>query len=116
MNYKIISVIVMVWCFSATGKAQYPPFSVDPTQVKTSWVPLPGADGVLYEPVASNPKKAIAILNTHPNGTFNLATPFGPELSRRGYRVLELNHYGDPIGFEGIAPTIARGIKVAVEP
>jgi pimeloyl-ACP methyl ester carboxylesterase len=110
MNYKRIATLAMIWfCSAGIGLAQE-------AQFKTTWVPFGSAlyggpsNAVLYEPVAPNPKSRIGILYTHIGGN-NLTHPSGPELSRRGYRVLLLNHYGDPIGFEGIAPFIAEGVK-----
>jgi pimeloyl-ACP methyl ester carboxylesterase len=109
MNYKVIFVIAIIWCGGAIAMAQQVP-------VKNTWVPVGrsgyfgAVDGVVWEPAVPNPKSRIALLYTHIGGN-NFTHPSGPELSRRGYRVLLLNHFGNPIGFDGIAPSIAEGVK-----
>jgi pimeloyl-ACP methyl ester carboxylesterase len=119
MNHKLISVLARFCVLSAAAAM------AQQAQVKTTWVPfdaietstlvdgvlyrLPApVDGVLYEPVAPSPKSRIAVMFYG-----GLKHPSGPELATRGYRVLLVQHSGfdNPIGYEGIAPSIAAGIK-----
>lgn len=81
-------------------------------KIKTTWVPLGSANGILLEPVTPELTKShIGIIYTH-LGANNLNNQTGPELSKRGYRVFLLNHYADNgIGFEAIAPLIARAVN-----
>ena len=88
------------------------PLAAQTPGVKTTFVPLgSGSNGVLFEPAVANPKSRIALINTHEGSTNNLTHPSGPQLARRGYRVLIINFYGDPIGFEGLAPHIADAVR-----
>ncbi len=83
-----------------------------PPAAKTSFVSLGnGANALLFEPAAPNPKSRIALINTHEGTGNNFNHPSGPQLASRGYRVLIINFYGSPVGFEGLAPHIADGIR-----
>src|SRR5207245_2580452 len=64
---------------------------------------------ILMEPATRSSKSHIALIYTHLGGN-QFSHPSGPELSKRGYRVLLLNHYSNGIGFEGIAPSIAQAV------
>jgi pimeloyl-ACP methyl ester carboxylesterase len=82
---------------------------------KTTYVALDSAiagsaNAILMEPATPSPNSHIVLVYTHIGGN-QFSHWAGPELSKRGYRVLLLNHYGSPIGFEGIAPSIAQAVK-----
>ncbi len=87
---------------------------------RTTYVSLGGsANAILVEPTTPGPKTHIAILYTYPATSLalnvpsrsNFEHPSGPQLAGRGYRVLLLNHYTNRVGYEAIAPAIARGVK-----
>jgi hypothetical protein len=67
-------------------------------------------EGLLYEPVLPGPNARIALVYSHPSAnTFN-ETP-GPEMAKRGYRILMVNHHGEQDDIEPFAPAISRGIS-----
>lgn len=80
-------------------------------KTKTTWVPLPSStDAVLIEPETPGPKSRIGIIYTYPSVS-NLRHTSGPELAKRGYRVLLQNQRADPIGYEAMAPHIGNAVN-----
>lgn len=68
------------------------------------------AEGLLYEPRILGPKGRIALVYAFPgDNNFNAAP--GPQLARRGYRVLMVNYHGVDEGPAVYAPAISRGIE-----
>ena len=66
-------------------------------------------EGLLYKPVSPGRNARVALLYAHPDGnTFNVVV--GPELAKRGYRILMVNHRGDADAADAFAPAISRGI------
>ena len=109
MKYKMISALVILLCWSSVASVAQEA-AVKPTWASIGRTGSSFSDGILFKPAMPGPKSRIGILYTHIGGN-NFTHPSGPELSKRGYTVLLLNHTGDPAGFEGIAPAIAEGIK-----
>jgi hypothetical protein len=67
-------------------------------------------EGLLYEPTSPAPKTRVALLFSHPDGnTFGYI--IGPQMAKRGYRVLMVNHHGPEDGPWVDAPGISRGIR-----
>jgi len=67
-------------------------------------------EALLYEPATPGPNAHIALVSVHPNGNvFNMLV--GPEMARRGYRVLMVNHHGQDDDAELFAPAISQGIN-----
>ena len=91
---------------------QQPLGEVDGAEYHTRYVRL-GAqgEGLLYEPtVTSGPKGHIALIFQHPStNVFN--DPIGPQMARRGYRILMDNYRGGDPGDEAYLPTISKGIE-----
>lgn len=84
--------------------------------VKTSFVRLgPGVPGVLYEPGEETAKSGIAVFVMHPGGDY-LEFSAGPELARRGYRVLCANAStaksgsGENVGIEQLLLEVKLGV------
>jgi hypothetical protein len=78
-------------CFASPSMAQYP--------IKTTFVHLAsGVPGVLYEPVTPVAKSQTGVFVMH-SGSDYLSFSAGPELSRRGYRVLCANNSTSKSGF-----------------
>jgi hypothetical protein len=66
-------------------------------------------EGLLYEPTPPGPRAGIALLFSHPDGnTFGYI--IGPQMARRGYRILMVNHHGPEVGPWVYASGISRGI------
>lgn len=67
-------------------------------------------EGLLYEPTSPGPKARVALLFSHPDGnTFGYI--IGPQMAKRGYRVLMVNHHGPEDGPWVYAPGISVGIR-----
>ena len=99
----VAAVLILLWAAPLAGQTP---------GVKTTFVPLPGnGNGVLFEPETPNSKSRSAVLNTHEGTSNNLNHPSGPQLASRGYRVFIINFYGDPVGFEGLAPLLADAVR-----
>lgn len=88
---------------------QRPAGSVDTDKFRTVYIRLgPSDEALLYEPVGSGAKSRVALIHIHPDGsTFNMLTP--PEMAKRGYRVLTVNHHG-AADLELFAQPLSRGI------
>jgi hypothetical protein len=74
------------------------PLFAQDQETKDTFVPLGrGVPGVLYEPVASGPKSAIAVFVMHAEGDY-LQMSACTELAKRGYRVLCANNSASKSG------------------
>ncbi len=98
--------------FAQAPTQRLPPAGpIEAAQFRTQYVRLgQQGEGLLYEPtVASGAKGRIALIFAHPNANvFNY--PVGPELARRGYRILMANYRGGEVRNEAYLPTLSRGI------
>jgi hypothetical protein len=89
MLLKFAVIVVVSVCLVSPSMAQ----------TKTSFVRLgSGVPGVLYEPVTPGAKSEIGILVMHPRSDYLAFSP-GPELAKRGYRVLCANTSTSKSGF-----------------
>ncbi|MBI4442953.1 MAG: hypothetical protein HY649_06210 [Acidobacteria bacterium] len=104
--YSKTMMAVVVWSIASFSIAL-----AQTTPLKTTWVSLgSSSDGVLFEPLTPGPHAHLGIIYTYPSSS-NIDHSSGRELSRRGYRVLLLNHHGDPIGYEAMAPSISKAVQ-----
>ena len=91
------------------GRGAFTAGPVASDKFRTVYVRLgQGDEGLLYEPLTPGPNSRIALIHVHPNGdTFNM--PPSPEMAKRGYRVLSVNHHGGA-DVELFAQPLSRGI------
>ena len=91
------------------GRRPDPVGPVQSDKFRTVYIRLgPSDDALLFDPVTPGANSRVALIHVHPNGnTFGMMTP--PEMAKRGYRVLTVNHIGDPEE-ELLAQAISRGI------
>ncbi len=82
--------------------------------VDTRYLRLPsrGDEALEYQPASGATASSIALVYVHPNGD-SFAEPLGPEMSRRGHRVLMVNHHGSNDSDEDLAPAISSAITAA---
>jgi hypothetical protein len=90
--------------------AAWLPVSLQAQDVKTTYVPLRPGNAILMEPASPGVKSHVALIYTHPSLN-NFTHASGPELSKRGYRVLLLNSYVNESAYEGYAPAISAAIR-----
>jgi hypothetical protein len=76
---------------------------------RTVYIRLTNSDeALLYEPVTPGANAHVALIHIHPDGnTFNMLQV--PEMAKRGYRVLTVNHHG-AADVELFAQPLSRGI------
>lgn len=84
--------------------------SLTAQNIQTTYVPLRPGNAILMEPAAAGPRTRVALIYTHPS-LDNFNHPVGPELAKRGYRILLLNSYVTQSAYEGYAPAIAAAIR-----
>jgi pimeloyl-ACP methyl ester carboxylesterase len=109
-TFALLAGLVVMSALHASGQSRA---AAQGQSTKTTYVTLEpgapvGADALLMEPATPGPKARFAVI------TLGLRHPAGPELSHRGYRVLLFDPdriFGDPVGYEGTAPTISRAVK-----
>lgn len=108
LKLTLIAVLTASACALLAQQNQRPAGPVDTEKFKTVYIRLgPGDEALLYEPLPA-PKSRVAIIHIHPDGnTFNMLTP--PEMAKRGYRVLTVNHHGAN-ELELFAQPLSRGI------
>ena len=70
------------------------------------------ANAVLVEPSQPSPNERIVAINTHPKNRNNFLYFIGEVLGKRGYRVIEINDYGNEMP-ERLLPGIAAAIRFA---
>jgi hypothetical protein len=68
-----------------------------------------GDEGLLYEPVSLGAKARVALMLARPDGDSFGVLP-AREMARRGYRVLTVNHHGEPSGEQDFAQPLSLAI------
>jgi pimeloyl-ACP methyl ester carboxylesterase len=110
MKIALKFVLAACACTLFAQQNQRPAGPVDTDKFRTRYIRLgPGGDeALLYEPLTSGPNSRIALIYAHPDGnTFNFLP--APELAKRGYRFMTVNHHG-AVDVELFAQPLSRGI------
>jgi hypothetical protein len=108
---RTLGLLILTGVFAFAGvHAQQPQMSGPPT--KTTFVRLMGnANAIVQEPATPDPVKSrFAILVAHPQNANTFNSFIARELSKRGYRVMMMNHYGDETDHEVFLAPIASAI------
>jgi hypothetical protein len=71
-----------------------------------------GANAVLVESLNPSLNQRIVVINSHPKNVSNFNYFIGEGLGKRGYRVVEINDYGNEMP-ESLLPPIAAAIRFA---
>jgi pimeloyl-ACP methyl ester carboxylesterase len=95
----------------AVAQSANAPSALQSDRFKTVYIRLGRDDeGLLFVPANEGPKARIALMFSHPSGN-NFNNPIGPELAKRGYRVLLVNHHGGREDMEDFLPGLSNGIQ-----
>jgi pimeloyl-ACP methyl ester carboxylesterase len=113
MKTALAAILTALWIPLASAQSAPAPVSgpVDTPYYATHYVKLasPNAEGLLYEPTGGA-KPRIALLFSHPSGN-NFADRIGPQLARRGYRILMVNYRGTEESDDAYLPSISDGVS-----
>jgi pimeloyl-ACP methyl ester carboxylesterase len=114
LRTKRAKLVAALWYFAAVPAVAQPAPQgpVDNAAWHTRYIQfgLRNAEGLLYEPAKATPKSRIALVYFHPNGN-TFSEPLGPQMAKRGYRVLMVNRHSDgELPDEAFAPAISAAI------
>ena len=110
-NLRLIFAAALSVC-ACVVLAQRGPTTAGPVatdKLRTVYIRLGGDEALLYDPVSLGANSHVALMYAHPDGNnFNFLG--APEMAKRGYRVLAVNHHGGGADIEAWGQPLSRGI------